>query len=159
MFREMALKEGLTKKQFNNLMKGVIAGDMADVQGQVDMRTNNQAALKQEWGLAHEENLGMATSVAAATGAPESIVAAMNDGSAGPEFIKWMYSLTQKLGGEGQNLMDRHQQKLHDTPDEIREKISDIMNNKEHPYWVGTHPDHNIALQKMIELQKKLNPQ
>jgi len=158
MFRDMALKEGITKKQFASLMKGVLAADIQAAATAQENITNGQVALKQEWGLAYDQNMNMALAVAKATGAPESVVTAMQSGGSGSDFTKWMHSMAGKFNGEGQNLMDKQNENSLSTPDQIRGKIDDIMGNQKHPYWDNTHPSHAAALKGMIELQRQLNP-
>lgn len=157
LFRKLAHANGITKAQFNNIMSTVVAQEAQQVAASKANTAAEVNGLKTKWGDAYDQNMLQATQVAAATGAPEKVIEAMKAGQTGQDFNVWMHSLASKFNGEGQNLMNIQEQNNAMTPDLIRGKIDDIMNNKQHPYWDGGHPDHGRALQDMLALQKKLS--
>jgi len=154
-FKELALANDLTKAQANKMAKTMMEQDMAAGNAMSDAQKTATDALKADWGQAFDQNSGIALKVAKATKAPDNVIEAMEAGQMDVNFTKWMHSLASKFEGEGKNLIVPDESRV-DTPDEIRGKISDIMNNKEHPYWVATHPDHAAALNKMLDLQRKI---
>lgn len=156
-FKELALNNNLTKAQASKMAKTMMEQDMQAANAGKEQMDKGIGELKQEWGMAYDQNQGIALSVAKATDAPEGVVQAMEAGQMDPAMTKWMYSLSKKFEGEGQQLMENQERKMHMTPDEIRGQISDIMENKEHPYYQAGHPDHQSALEKMVDLQRKLS--
>lgn len=156
MFKELASQNNLTKSQFSNIMENIIKSDAAQLAASQEEKQADTNALKTEWGEAYNQNMNQALSVAKATGAPEKVQAAMQSGETGSAFNKWMHSLASKFNGEGNNLMEEHQEQTHKSPGEIKAQIDEIMNNKEHPYWDGGHPEHDAAVQKMLDLNRKI---
>ena len=73
-----------------------------------------------------------------------------------PAFIKAMakagaaISESKLAGGRQQGLQV-------DTPEIIKAKIGEIQANKQHPYWVATHPNHQAAVEEMARLYQKLH--
>ena len=43
------------------------------------------------------------------------------------------------------------------TPEEAKLQISEIMNNEEHAYFNRNDPAHDLALKRMVTLQKLAN--
>jgi len=156
MFKELALKQGLSKSQFSNIMSSIVSADAAGAAKAAEDRTAEIQGLKTDWGDAYDQNMKTALSVAKATGAPEAMIEAIQAGNTGKELNKWLYALATKFEGEGKNLMDNQERREHFTPDEIRGQISDIMGNPKHPYFDSGHPDHKRALMKMVDLQRRV---
>lgn len=155
LFKDLALSNNLTKSQAEKMAKSMLEQDKASADSAADQKQSGIDSLKGDWGHAYDQNMRVAAKVARATGAPDAIAEAIEAGNADPAFTKWMYSLASKFEGEGKNLIVEGETKV-DTPEEIRAQISEIMNNREHPYYVANHPDHAAALNKMIELQRKV---
>ena len=157
MFRELAHKEGLTKTQFANIMGGVIEADMKNAEDDAQIKSDYEAALRNTWGHAYDQNKNNAMAVAKATGAPDEFQAALADGNVNPATMEWMNSLSSKFGAEGMNFTGRESPNYKKTPDEIRDQITEINGNKKHAYWNNSDPDHAKAVQRMLELQRSLN--
>jgi len=155
--KPIAHKYGLNQKQFAGIVADMTA---TNAQAAVEMRNQqaqNTAALSKEWGAAYTERVNKAANVAQATGAPAVLVEAVKNGQAGAETMKWLYSLSQSLGGEVQNMVNAAGAPTM-TPDEASMRISEIRNNKEHPYWITSDPGHKAARKKMRELHTLAYP-
>jgi hypothetical protein len=69
------------------------------------------------------------------------------------------YGLSSSLRGEGSGASgDPSGGSAKLTPGEAKMRISEIMNNREHPYWVTSDPGHKAAIERMLELHKLANP-
>jgi hypothetical protein len=157
--KAVAHKHGLTAKQFNSMMNDVLQSDIEGQVAVVKAAKESQIALKNEWGLAYDDNMASALRVAEATHAPEGLIAAMKAGELGPETAKWLHGMAAAFKGEGSQFGDDNgggNAKM--TPAEAQAKISEIMDNKQHPYWNPSNPGNKAALERMIELQKFAHP-
>lgn len=151
----LAHKHKITKSQFAGFMKDLNAIDAQVMQQRKEQAEENQKALAQEWGVKYDANISAAAKIAELTGAPSSLLEAVKNKEAGPETMKWLLELSQAIGGEGSAFNDQQGggNASGMTPAEADAKISEIMNNKKHPYWDSHHPEHGKALQNMIKLQ------
>lgn len=161
-FREIAHKAGLTKKQFNQLVS-----DLAEYNGKASQMEkinieNGVKALRQEWGIAFEDRVSQVQKALVATGAPKDIQEAVKSGAVGPETMKWLHGIYKQLGAEGINLAGSGPGSPETSgrfaPAEAMSRINEIMNNKQHPYWVSDSPLHAAAVQEMVRLTEMAYP-
>lgn len=160
-FRDVAHRHGLTQKQFEGIVKDIT---QANLQGAQQFQAAHDAEMKslrdQEWGVAYDDNLQLALNVAESTNAPPELVAAIKGNQATAATLKWLYGIGKQMVGEGKPLTsDQNNKDGRMIPSEAAARISEIMNNKQHPYWNPSDPGHNNALKRMLELQKMANPQ
>jgi hypothetical protein len=158
--KQLAHKNNITSKQFEGFFAELLSADAQSQATQIEEIKTGMNNLKQEWGMAFEDNMKMTTFITESTNAPEGLKKAIADGTVGADVVKWIYSVGKQLGkGEGVNFGDEMStNRGNSTPAEAKEKINEIMNNKNHPYWNASDPGHKNALDKMIELQKHANP-
>ena len=158
--RKAALEVGATKKQFTGMMKIAMEADAAAIVARNEQLAEGMKELKTEWGMAYDTNHKTAILMAEKTGAPESLVEAMKNGQTGPDVFKWLQSLSTKFGPEGQQMLNQEDggAEKASIPAEAQAQIDEIMANKKHPYWVASDPGHKAALDKMIKLQKMVEP-
>ena len=157
--REAAAKVGVTKHQFKSVMDAVLKHDIENQRSIGGQQNESMRTLHQEWGMAFEQNYAAALQVARATGAPDVLIDAIKNAQAGPETLKWLYAVGKNMGKEGQNILnqgDGTTTRL--TPAEAQQKIDEIMNNKNHPYWDASHPSHASAMQEMVKLHEAKRP-
>ena len=152
--REVAHENGITSKQFKSFMEKAIQADLQADQANVQAREAGLKSLKQEWGMAYDDRVDIASKIADATGAPDSLKNAIREGAVGADTYKWLYQISQQLGTETMNLANQGDaaKNVRLTPSEASAQINEIMNNKNHPYWISSHPDHSTAMNKMVEL-------
>lgn len=151
--RQIAHDAGLTKSQYSKLAKAMLSADMA---AQAKVKTglsDDQKALATQWGAATEQRTKVARAIAVQTGAPDSLLQLIDAGEADSTTMQWLYSLSQQVSGED-NPMANQDSNI-PTPAELGNKIDDIMNNHEHPYWTPDHPGHKAAVENMLELRRK----
>ncbi len=154
-FKEVAHEAGLTKAQYKKVMEAVTKADIESAVSTNDSHNEAVAALNKEWGSATDERRQAALNIAEKTGAPEYLIEGLKTGNIPPEMVKWAYSLSVAIGGEGTNLISNQQSKSGRlTPDEAQEKINEIYANKDHPF----HHGDTKAMERMVKLVSAVDP-
>ena len=95
-------------------------------------------ALKDEWGLAADDNIKLAAQFADKAGAPDEVKQMM----ANPEVMKWMHSLASKMGEGAELAGQENSPQAAMTPAEAQAQLDEIDRNPEHPYRNPAHPSH-----------------
>jgi len=156
--QEVAHKANLTKAQFDVIMEATLQADVAAGAEAEASAAEEAKALKSEWGMAFEERKNNVARIAEHTGAPDRLIEAIKDDLAGVDTMQWLHKLSGMIQGEGSNFNDDDTGSSPDSgkvaPAEARAKISEINNNKAHPYWNPADPAHKDAMDKMLELQR-----
>ncbi len=155
-FRNIAHEAGLTKSQFNKVMSKVMEQDVTMAQQAMDSQKESMETLKAEWGMATEERIKAAISIAERTKAPDKLVEGLKAGQIPADIVKWVYEMSVSMGdGEGSNSNNNQQSESGSmSPGEAQEKINEIYANKEHPF----HSGNPAAIKRMLELVKASNP-
>ncbi|AZS06557.1 hypothetical protein [Alteromonas phage ZP6] len=159
MFREVAHKHKLTKDQFQGVVSEILGADAQAYQDAVAQQKAGHDSLRSKWGEAYEQRIGHVNSLLEQTGAPESLAKAVAEGNVDAAAVEWIFGLTDRMGqDEGTNLArDQGNGKL--TPHEAEAQMSEILNNKQHPYWDSGHPDHKRAVDTMMRLGRAARPE
>ncbi len=151
--KKLALDSNLTKKQFKQLTKGLLEDDANKQRDAAAELERMQGELKRDWGEALPQRMETVKRIAEQSGAPETLLKALNDGTADSATVKWLYDFSKQFAEDSPL---KTQMKEIETPQDIQGKINDIMNNNQHPYWHTGHPQHKAAVNKMLDLRKKL---
>ena len=116
-------------------------------------------SVKSEWGATFDQRVAQISQTLVATGAPVEFQEALKSGQVGGSTLKWLYSMVGRLGGkEGMHVAGNEGSSSTLTPDEANARISEMLNNRQHPYWIAGHPDHAAAKKEMIRLAKMADP-
>ncbi|MCP4279101.1 MAG: hypothetical protein GY776_03720, partial [Alteromonas sp.] len=90
-----------------------------------------------------------------ATGAPESVIELAKAGNVDGQTLKWFHALSQKIGGgEGSNAVADNGGNQVMTPAEASAQLTEIMENRDGPYWNTAHPRHKEIQDKAMRLRK-----
>jgi hypothetical protein len=158
-FRKVAHKHKLTQAQFEGIVKDMTATNLESVEAQKAAVKENQKKLYEAWGAKFDTNMRLIQGVVQKTDAPPKLVEAIVDGRVDYETGLWLEKMGRALGGEKVILgNDRDPSNNIMTPAEAKERISEIMNNTGHAYWVAHDPGHKAAVKRMLELQTLANP-
>ena len=149
--RNMAKNVGLTKAQFKKLADGMLGANNLIKQQSEERISKERESLQKEWGAATDERFNDLLNIAEATGASPQMIEQIKNKTIDAHSAKWLYQMGKQLGGEAINA---HVQEKTLAPDEARERIDDILNNPQHPYWLASHPDHQKAVDKVINLHR-----
>jgi len=144
-----ALELGLTKSQLKALDKTIRTADI-EYKSEAQNAFNKEIKdLNLEWGLAYDDRLNSAIKIA------KAFFPQIGDNvNLSASEIKSFHALSVQLGQGGQTEFTQQGDYVNSgiTPDEASDKISEIRNNKSHPYHNVRDPGHNSAKRKMREL-------
>jgi hypothetical protein len=148
----MAHKLNLTKAQLKTLDKEMRTERLTrehDAQTGFDSKLNE---LSQEWGFAFAEREHMAKKVAGA------FFPQLKDANFSADELRSFYAISKQFKGSGKEFAEQGDQGDQSiTPSEASAKISEIRNNKEHPYNNVQDSGHKLAKQTMRNLYKVKN--
>lgn len=160
-FTENAHKAGVLPKQAEKLLGWY--GDM--VKGIQEEQKTNQAleaeqttnSLKREWGAAFNEKIIRAQSAVREFGG-EELMGFLNETGLGNNPV--MIKLFDKLGGlvKEDSVAGREKTMGVMTPAEAMEKSKQIMGDREHPFNIPHHPNHDKALAEMQRIYELAYP-
>lgn len=157
-FKQIAHKHGLTKEQFQGVLGEVLGMDAAAHTEQSQKVEADRAALKAEWGAAYDDRKNQVVKLMELTKAPDGIVEMAKSGAMGADAYKWFHSLSASFKGEGMQVAADTGGSSRLTPGEANERINEIYANRDHPFFIVSHPSHKEALNKMVELMAAANP-
>ena len=158
-FAGVAHKHGLTQEQFRGVLGDLLEGQWAaSDQYNLDMEEDRKELMK-EWGAAHDQNMTKVKNFLHLMDAPEAIVDMFANETMDSEEIKWLYQIATSTKSEPELAKQQTTQTDLVSPSEAMEKISEMMNNPEHPYWNSSDPGHQAAIQKMLKLQAMAHPE
>ena len=159
-FAENAHQLGLNNKQaqgilefYKNNMEGMAH------QAKVDTETaqvQSEQQLRQEWGREFESNVKKAGALAKANMNPEILDMQLKDGMRlgdHPEIIKGFAKIAGMMSED--KIVSTESENVSSNTD-VETEISDIMNNKDGPYWNKSHPDHDKMVQQVYTLREML---
>jgi hypothetical protein len=160
-FAEQSHKLGLNNKQAEGILqfyKNNMEGSAQ--QSKIDTETaqaQSEQMLRQEWGRDFESKVKQAGALAKANINPDVLDMQLKDGTRvgdHPEIIKGfakiagMMSEDKILSTESGNAT---------TSKDIQSEISALTQDRNSPYWVKNHPDHDKAVQQVYTLREMLN--
>ena len=159
-FAENAHQLGLNNKQaqgilefYKNNMEGMAK------QAKVDTETaqaQSTQQLRQEWGREFDTNIKKAGALAKANMNPEILDMQLKDGMRlgdHPEIIKGFAKIAGMMSED--KIVSTESENVSSNTD-VETEISDIMNNKDGPYWNKSHPDHDKMVQQVYTLREML---
>ena len=157
--RAIALDAGLTNDQYVAVAHSMLGANHAQNDAAQAAFAKDVAQLKNDWGDAYGDRYRAAADIAKKTGAPEMIQNLFKDGAVNTDTIRWMYDLHKAFGSESSELTLQPGGALIDSsPDDAKAKLAEIYNNKQHAYWISSHPDNKAAIQTVVKLQKQADP-
>lgn len=157
-FSKLAHKYGLSQDQFRGILKDVVADQKVQLETQSAEQKQELKKLSEEWGVAFDQNIGKVKNFLRLTDAPEGIVDLISNGAMSPEEIKWIHSIATQTKSPTELAEQDKNYTAALTPSEARNRIQEMLNNQDHPYWNATDPRHKEAIDKMIEYQRAANP-
>ena len=126
--KETALKVGVNKTQFKTMMQEVLAADAAQAQAQTAEHEGKLRALNEEWGMAYDKKVGLATSVAEKFGFPEEFVTAIGEGKMNTDVLRALDAIAAATGTEAAQVASQEGGADYITPAEARERAAEIRN-------------------------------
>ena len=149
-FKRVAHEANLTEGQFTDFMSAMANLEVNASQSIMEMKSETMTDLRQEWGAAFDQNKESVASLLARTKAPEAFAEAERRGELEGDYYKWLHDLSKRFGGEGSPGAATTGENYVMTPADAKSKISEIRENKDHPF----HRGDNDAIEQMINLQR-----
>jgi len=160
-FRTMVHGLGLNPTQtqgiFNwwvELEKGVL-GELSEMD-QTE-RQQAEAALRQEWGKAYDQNIVLARTLITKFGGKVASDLLSSPFANDPKVIKFLAAIGRAMSEDSDLLEGIVTPTL--TPAEAQAEISKIQNDPNHAYHKGGHPEHQAAVDYMESLFKLVYPE
>lgn len=144
--RQVGHKLGLTKKQYGEFAKGVVA----EREKVHNLNSEARKALRTELGDAFEERLGAAAGAAKKLGASDDMVKALQTGQVPPEQAKLWIGVAKSLGHEGAEFHRENNSSGKMTPDEARAQIEELYARPE--LYQRSHPEQKRLAEKLVKL-------
>lgn len=146
---------GMSDKQ----MRGITDAIVTDFNANMDVAAAAQDDAAKLFDKEYGEGAGVkkeaAANFAKQLGFDEGLIGAIKSGTIGLNNMKAFDKLMEGFESPGPRIGDEHGQEFtHLTPGQAELQISEMMNNKEHPYWDGASPAHDAAVAKMIDLTR-----
>lgn len=157
-FKDIAHKAGLSQKKYDDIVTAVASSTMAQNAQIAEAQKADKAELEKEWGAAYDRNSKIVETFVSKSDAPESLVNALKEGAVGKDIMIWLNSLATTTLGKGSEFQADDSNRGVMTPEEAAIKISEIRNNKEHPYNKKNDPGHDAAKKLVRQLYLLKNP-
>lgn len=157
-FKEAAFKAGLSQKRYEEVLSSLISPAIGENEKAAGLRLADKAKLAETWGAAHERNSTIVANFLAQTDAPKGVTDALTAGTVDSTTMVWLHNMATKSLGKGENFQQDNSASGVMTPDEAAIKISEIRNNKTHPYNNRMDPGNKSAKKFMRELYLLKNP-
>jgi len=151
--KEAAFEEGLSGKQFKNIMEKVHSEDFKLQQLQQGEMDKESDALKVEWGSAYDEKIDTVVSLS-----NKFFGEIFTKETVPPGFARGLDKISAQFSKEDLNEIQPAIKTIL-TPIEAQAKIGEIYGNSKHPFLNELDPLHESAIKRMVELQKLANPE
>ena len=159
-FAENAHQLGLNNKQAQGILE-FYKKNMEGMAHQAKVDTETAQAqstqeLRQEWGREFDTNIKKAGALAKANMNPEILDMQLKDGMRlgdHPEIIKGFAKIAGMMSED--KIVSTESENVSSNTD-VETEISDIMNNKDGPYWNKSHPDHDKMVQQVYTLREMI---
>lgn len=151
-FQPLAHEAGLTQTQFETIVGKMSAENLTAAAERKQAQHEELAKLHKEWGYAFDAKKAQAE-VAASTAREHGVALPDDLTQVGASTLRWLADIGARLGGEGTAIQkDAGSSPATMTPQEAQARISEMLNNPEHPMWHAGHPDHARALKEKSRL-------
>lgn len=157
-FKALMHKHGLTARQADGLYKeyfGMISGSLTKRdEGMQASKHEAEKALRTDWGADYDKNLNSAKRLIEKFGGANAREA-FGDLGNNPQVLKTIANIAKKFSEDG---FIKGAEVQNGEVKEAQQRITDIMLNKAHPYWVAG-PGHAEAVAEMKRLQSIVHPE
>ena len=159
-FRKVAHQHGVLPQQFAGLYKWY----MTTMTNQYNKLSNAQieggktaeTELRKEYGTAYGQKEALARKVVS-TFADKKAMGELTNIINGKGNNPGLFKMFVKIGeAMSEDQLTGRPLGLTMTPDEAQSEINKIKGDMKHPYWVGGHPAHDEAVEKMAQLTKMM---
>jgi hypothetical protein len=154
-----AAEAGLTRGQFKKVIEKVAGAEQAGDIANHEQFRKDMDSLNLEWGLTKEGKVSAIKNLLSRTGAPAGLLESIESGTAGANTLRWLNSVLGGLNGENNNFYNQEGSGSSlMSPNDAITAISEIRNNKDHPYNNKLDPAYKAAREKVRALYKMAYP-
>ena len=154
LLQNAGVEAGLTPTQFKKVADKLLSESEQARETSKAQKEQEIGDLKKEWGEAYETKRAQAELIR-----KQYFPFAPEGDEIGVASIKAFAKLGDQLAGEDGKIVNPGGNTVGAlTPNEAKIKISEILNNKEHPYWNRRDPAHQAAREKMTRLNMAAYP-
>ena len=160
-FAEQSHKLGLNTQQaegildfYKNNMEGTAQQSKIDTE---TAQAQSEQELRQEWGRDFEAKVKQAGALAKANMDAKVLDMPLQDGRRlgdHPEIIRGFAKIASMM--QEDKIVATESENVNTTKD-LESEISAIMNDKNHPYHIKGHPDHDKSVQQLLTLREMLH--
>jgi len=141
MLSELALKNNMTTKQFEGMAQGMLEADKAMLDSHNAMAGQQDAALKDKWGMAYPDH--MAKALMAFKSASGQDVERLN-----PEMAEVFFNVSEQIGTQSPEMLNQTGGgNGRSTPQEAKIRMREIMNNPDHIMNQQPSPERDMYLE------------
>ena len=155
-FLKVAHESNLSQKQIDSLYKYVLDSGVASAKdreaAEIKKSEEAVATLRGEFGRAYDERLGAANKVLANFATPDELKAIQGTLGNDPNMVRFLSKIGAAMSESGFKGMGAGPSVM--TPDMAKNEIHRIMSDPHHPINVKNHPEHNVAVERMLDLQR-----
>ena len=160
-FAEQSHKLGLNNKQAQGILE-FYKNNMESTAQQTKIDTETAQAqaeqeLRQEWGRDFESKVKQAGALAKANINSEVLDMPLQNGTRlgdHPDIIRGFSKIASMM--QEDKIVATESENVNTTKD-LESEISAIMNDKNHPYHIKGHPDHDKSVQQLLTLREMLH--
>lgn len=156
--RDAAFKAGLSQKKYEELLASIVTPSIGTHERTLELQQADRTKLAEKWGVAHERNTTTVNNFLKHTDAPEGVLKALEAGTVDSDTMTWIHSLATNTISKKSGFQSDNSDNSVMSPDEAAIKISEIRNNKAHPYNNRMDPGNASAKKFMRELYLLKNP-
>lgn len=148
---DLAFEAGATVQQAQVLVTKAAEKAQQTAAKRQETRQSNLKEISKEWGVTYEDRVATIKNTLKNMAAPDDLINGVETGDVGPATMRWLHSIAAQFKNpgappkEGATLL---------TPNEAQLRISEIMNNKDHPYWNPSSSANAAAIKQMVELHR-----
>ena len=156
-FAKVFHKHGMNKGQAKAVRDEMIAvlteGHKAQSTAQEVATSDGSAKLKEAWGRAYDQNLGIAKSELKKRGSAEFVAFLESSGLGNhPAMAEFLYNVAKDTRGESELITNREQEQ---TPAQIDAEIADHTSKYNTALFDSSHPEHALRVKERQALFEK----
>lgn len=154
MFANLAHQAGITQKQFETVLQGVLAADNEAMQTQSANHEREMGMLQRDWGDSYQTRVARAAKMAELTKAPKQLIDAIKDNKANADTVRWLDKLAVSIGNEGNDLAKEVGSVEGDTLQEMMQKRDELTRKMQSDNM--STAEYQRALDKLVAMNGKI---
>lgn len=157
-FRETAHTAGLTQAQVDTLAKWEQKSQESYIESLNEKATATKEEMKREWGPDFENNFKTAESaINTVLDAEAQKLVQLSGLGANKSFLAMAHNLGLSMKEDSTLSADSDEVHTSTEQSELDRIMATKGSDKEHPYWIGSHPEHKKAVERVRFLNRQIH--